>query len=76
MELIIISQGVHDVQSEGSRIQNVATKCIPCVRFIDVAKTKTGLKEGSIYKGLPLGGGILAGDFCSILRLLCILQNF
>ena len=31
--------------------------------FIHVARTKTGLKYGSIYEGLPLGDGILARDY-------------
>ena len=32
--------------------------------FTRVARTKTGLKYGSIYEGLRLGDGILARDFC------------
>jgi hypothetical protein len=31
--------------------------------FIRVARTKTGLKYGIVYEGLPLGDGILAHDF-------------
>lgn len=44
-------------------VYNVATNAVS-MGFIRVARTKTGLKCGSIYEGLPLGDGMLARDFC------------